>query len=563
MSSTARPFSVNEWHIVPDTLRMFSGGKEVRVEPRVMQVLVYLAQRPGAVVSRQELEDHVWAGMVVGYDAVTNTIIKLRRAFGDTSKPPRFIETIPKTGYRLIANVEVEPQQSDLHDPIAEQPSARKPVIRLRTWLAVASVVIVLALWALWWESGSINSLPLPEEPSIAVMPFINTGNDPRQSYFVDGITEDLITDLSKVSGLFVIARNSSFRYKGKAVDLQTVADELGVQFVLQGSIRRDADQLRINVQLMDSISGRNLWAERYDTGLDELFAVQDELTRHIVSALAVRLSQSELQALQQPDRLDPASYDEFLKGWERYWRFSRDDFAAAEGHFRKALDIDADNSRAHAGLALIYWQAWLQKWHENLGNPHAGWTRARRELKLAMSDPTPLAHSTQSSMLLINRRYEEAIAEAETAISLNKNDPGGYLALANAFSFFGQPGRAIEEAKRGMRLDPNFVAPYLSVVGRAQFDMGLYSDAVDALQRAVAVNPRERDARTVLLAAYGYLGQSAKAEATLAALNAEHEAQALRPFTLDWLTNRWPYRRKVDRDHLLKGLEEAGVPSW
>jgi adenylate cyclase len=561
MPRNARSFYINEWQIDPDALRIASAGKELRLEPRVMRVLVYLAEHPREVVSRQELEDHVWTGMVVGYDALTNTITKLRKALGDSSSEPRFIETIPKTGYRMIATV--TPAEHDAPEPLGELPSMPAQHIRSRWWLAVPAVLVVLALTVFWWRFHPATRLPLPDEPSIAVMPFINTGNDPRQNYFIDGITEDLITDLSNVSGLFVIARNSSFAYKGKAVDVTQVAGELGVRFILQGSLRRDNEQLRINVRLMDGITGRNLWAERYDTELEDLFAVQDEVTRQITSALSVRLTQSERQNLTQRETLDPTSYDEFLKGWERYWRFSREDFAAAEQHFKKALSIDPSNSRAHAGLALIYWQAWRQKWHENFGNPHAGWTRARRELKLAMNNPTPLAHSTQSSMLLINRRYEEAIAEAEKAIQLNKNHAGGYLALADALSYFGRPDDAIEVARKGMRLDPNFVAPYLSVIGRAQFDMGLYEDAVESLSRAIAVNPHERDSRIVLLAAYGYLEESDQARRVLAALNKEHEAQALRPFTMDWLTNRWPYRRPLDRDHLLAGLDKAGVPPW
>ncbi|UHD15836.1 winged helix-turn-helix domain-containing tetratricopeptide repeat protein [Thiocapsa bogorovii] len=561
MTLNSRSFFINEWQVDPGALRIASGGKELRLEPRVMRVLVYLAERPREVVSRQELEDHVWTGMVVGYDAVTNTITKLRKAFGDSSSEPRFIETIPKTGYRMIATV--TPAEDDLREPPRETPSMPAQHSRSRWWMAVPIVVVGLALTAFWWQFQPATRLPLPDEPSIAVMPFINTGNDPRQNYFIDGITEDLITDLSNVSGLFVIARNSSFAYKGKAVDVTQVAGELGVRFILQGSLRRDNEQVRINVRLMDGITGRNLWAERYDTELDDLFAVQDEVTRQITSALSVRLTQAERQHLTQRETLDPDSYDEFLKGWERYWRFSRDDFAVAEQHFKKALSIDPSNSRAHAGLALIYWQAWRQKWHENFGNPHAGWTRARRELKLAMSNPTPLAHSTRSSMLLINRRYDEAIAEAEKAIQLNQNHAGGYLALADALSYSGRPEGAIEMARKGMRLDPNFVAPYLLVIGRAQFDMGLYEDAVESLERAVVVNPHERDAHIVLLAAYGYLGESDQAGRVLAALNEEHEAQALRPFTMDWLTNRWPYRRHVDRDHLLAGLDKAGVPPW
>jgi len=561
MTRNTRVFYINEWQIDPDALRIACGGKELRLEPRVMRVLVYLAERPREVVSRRELEDHVWTGMVVGYDALTNAITKLRKAFGDSSSEPRFIETIPKTGYRMIATV--SPAAPDVPERVGQRPTMPAKRIRSRWWLAVPAGLLVLALAAFWWQDQPASGLPLPDQPSIAVMPFINTGNDAGQNYFIDGITDDLITDLSNVSGLFVIARNSSFAYKGKAVDVTQVARDLGVRYILQGSLRRDDEQVRINVRLMDGMTGRNLWAERYDTGLGDLFAVQDEVTRQITSALSVRLTQSERRQLTQKETLDPASYDEFLKGWERYWRFSRDDFAVAEQHFKKALSIDPSNSRAHAALALIYWQAWRQKWHENFGNPHAGWTRARRELKLAMSNPTPLAHSTQSSMLLINRRYEEAIAEAEKAIQLNQNHAGGYLALADALSYVGRSHEAIEAARKGMRLDPNFVAPYLLVIGRAQFDMGLYQEAVESLERAVAVNPHERNARIVLLAAQGYLGESEQAARVLAALNDEHEAQALRPFTMDWLTNRWPYQRQLDRDHLLAGLSKAGVPPW
>jgi len=561
MTINSRSFFINEWQVDPDALRIACAGEELRLEPRVMRVLVYLAEHRGEVVSRQELEDQVWTGMVVGYDALTNTITKLRKAFGDSSAEPRFIETIPKSGYRMIASV--RPALHGSPEPL-RKPRAMPAKRRWSPgWLALPGILVVLGAAVFWWQVQPVSRLVSSDEPSVAVMPFINTGNDPRQNYFIDGITEDLITDLSNVPGLFVIARNSSFAYKGKAVEVTRVAAELGVRFVLQGSVRRDNEQVRINVRLMDGETGRNLWAERYDTGLADLFAVQDEVTKQITSALSVRLTQSDRKQLTQRETLDPASYDEFLKGWERYWRFSRDDFAVAEKHFKKALAIDPSNSRAHAGLALIYWQAWRQKWHENYGNPHAGWTRARRELKLAMSNPTPLAHSTLSSMLLINRRYEEAIAEAQKAIQINQNHAGGYLALADALSYFGRSREAIEAARKGMRLDPNFVAPYLLVIGRAQFDMALYDDAVESLERAVAVNPHERNARIVLLAAYGYRGESDQAARMLAALNNEHEAQALPPFTMAWLTNRWPYRRQSDRDHLLAGLEKAGVPRW
>ena len=566
MAGKNSAFYIDDWRVDPRSLRISRGDEETRLEPKVMQLLLYMSERPGQVVTRQELEDRVWEGTIVGYDALTNSILKLRKAFGDSSRKPRVIETIPKTGYRLIAAVEAKSIEAD-PAPASDAPLRKFSVWPMGRWLAgtlILAALVVLAAIGYWRsQAGGPVALALPDQPSIAVMPFLNTGNDLRQNYFADGITEDLITDLSKVSELFVIARNSSFRYKGRAVDVAGVAAELGVRFILQGNVRRHEDRVRINVQLTDALEGRNIWAERYDTPLLDLFAVQDRVTRQIIEALSVRLSEFDQARLAQPETYSPASYDEFLKGWERYWRFTPDDFAVAERHFKKALEIDPDNSRAHAGLALIYWQAWQQKWHENFGNPHAGWTRAHRELKLALVNPTPLAHTTHSSMLLYNRRFDQAIAEAEKAVALDRNHAGGYLALATALGYSGQPGRAIETAKRGMRLDPNFVAPYLVVLGRAQLDMGLYRKAVDSLERAIAVNLHDRDAHILLLAALGHLERSERSTTILEALQQEHAAMELPAFTMNWLTNRLPYRRKADRDHLLAGLEKARVPRW
>jgi len=559
-------FSINEWKVSPATLSIQKGEKIVKLEPKVMQVLAFLANQPGEVVTRQELEDHVWKGSLVGYDSVTNTIIKLRKAFGDTPKKHRFIETISKTGYRLTAEV-VRELPAD-KEPAVSQSNKDTPKLKenrtlpLRLLSSLFGIVLLLAAYGLW-SSQKNNALPLPDEPSIAVMPFVNIGNDPEQNYFSDGITEDLITDLSNVSGLFVIARNSSFQYKNKPVDVKSAAKELGVRFILQGNVRRNKNEFRINIQLMDSITDENVWAERYDANTDELFKIQDNITRKIISALSIQLTESDQEVLSKTDTLNLASYDEFLKGWERYWKFSREDFEIAETHFKKALDIDPQNSRAHAALALIYWQAWLQKWHENYGTPHAGWSRAWKELDKAMLNPTPLTHSTMSAMLLINRRYEESIAEAEKAIKLNKNNPSGYLALADAQSYSGLTESAIENAKKGMRLDPNFVAPYLYVIARSQFDIGNYEEASKSLKRALAVNPRDRDASIVLIACYGQLGLIDDAKLVLDRLNKEHKIQKLRPVTIDWLKNRRPYKTIAARDHLFEGMEKAGVPQW
>ena len=559
------PFSLNEWEVSPATLRIRNGDKVIKLEPKVMQVLALLTEHSGEVVSRQMLEENIWPDTIVGYDAVTNTVIKLRKAFGDKSRQPRFIETIPKTGYRLIAEVVThKPADTDT----TGLPSNSKPFYLNRPLLSLIFVFLALgiAVWS-WFSPLSTpkeNQLTLPSKPSLAVMPFLNASNNPQQSYFSDGITEDLITDLSAIPDLFVIARNSSFTYKGQAIDVQQVANELGVRFILQGSVRKDGEMIRINAQLADSNTGANIWAQRYDTRLNDVFSIQDEVTQKIIAALSVKLDQAGRRiSNQQPNSVSAASYDEFLKGWQYYWRFSRNDFAAAEKHFLNALGLDPENSRANAGLALIYWQSWQQKWHENLGNVHAGWRKASQQLEQALRKPTPLAHSTKSAMYLYNRRFEEAITEAEKAIQMNRNHAMGYLALADALAYSGQPGRSIEIARKGMRLDPNFGAPYLQVIGRSQFDMGLYDQAVLSLKRALKFNPSDRNTLIILISSFGHLEQTNGAGAALMTLQQEHQKQKLRPFTIDWLTNRWPYRQKTNRDHLLKGLEKAGVTPW
>lgn len=562
-------FFVAGWKVSPDTLRIKKGEKSEKIEPKVMQVLVLLANRPGEVISRRELEEEVWQGTIVSYDAVTNTVIKLRKAFGDSSKNSSVIQTIPKVGYRLIADVEREetkPSEDHLPELAASQQSVqqkRKPQKQLYWTLIALGFVILAVVFNLLPLSNKHPSLALPDIPSLAVLPLHNIGDNPHQAYFSDGITEDLITDLSNISGLFVIARNSSFQYKGKLVDVKSVADELGVRYILQGSVRRDKTQFRINVQLMDSVADKNIWAERYDGTLENLFKVQDEVTRKIATALSIQLTHNKELSLSKNDTLNVASYDEFLKGWEKYWKFTRDDFAVAEMHFKKALEIDPNNSRAHAALALIYWKAWQLKWHENHGTPHEGWRRANKEIELAMKHPTPLAHSTKSSMLLINRRYEESIAEAEKAIKLNENNAMAYLALAEALNFSGQPGRAIEYAKKGMRLDPNFTRPYLVVIGRSEFDMELYEISNKSLQCETTKNINDCKSLILAIANYGHLAQLDKAQSFITALNKRNIAQKTSKFTIDRLKHRLPYRKKADRDHLFEGLNKAGVPLW
>lgn len=563
IQSEPEDFKVGDWQVSPSTLRISQSNSEIKLEPKVMQVLCYLAKHPNLVISRQTLEEEVWVDMVVGYEALTNTIIKLRKAFDDNSKHPSYIETIPKKGYRLIAKV----QEADQLVAIVNSATLIQRVLRPNLYLYLFLFALFSAVvFASVWRGRVLNqgeTLTLPSVPSIAVMPFLNISNDASQSYFSDGITDDIIIDLSNLSGLFVISRNSVFPYKGKVIDVKSVARILGVQYLLQGSIRREKNTVKIKVQLVDSQNEQTIWGQRFNAKLENLFEVQNEIVRQITSALSVRLTKLDQEKLLSNQTIDLASYDEFLKGWSRYWRFTRKDFAIAETHFKQAIVIDENNARAHAGLALIYWQVWNQKWHNNTGNPHAGWVRAKSALNKAMLKPTSLALSTQSAMLLVNRRYDAAILAAKEAIIINSNKPEGYLALADALGFSGQPGKAIEQAKIGFRLDPNFAAPYLSAIGRSQFDMGLYKQAANTLERANLIHAFDHKSLVVLLASYGQLNELEKAKSTLLNLNTIRKRLQLSPYTIDWIQGRWPYRNKINRDQLVAGLEKAGIQKW
>jgi len=219
---------------------------------------------------------------------------------------------------------------------------------------------------------------------------------------------------------------------------VREVAQTLGVRYILEGSVRRSGNRVRVNTQLINGQSGGQLWAERYDGEMKDVFSLQDRMTNKIITALALKLTAEDKTQLKQADTLSPAAYDEFLRGWELRWRINRESYARAEQHFKNALDIDPGYARAQAALALLYMQIWQQGWHQNAGSQSAGWSRARTHLDAALGKPDPLTHSLRSTMQLHNRRFEQAVEEAQTAVSLNPGSATGYLALAEALSYTG-----------------------------------------------------------------------------------------------------------------------------
>ncbi|MFQ6024742.1 MAG: adenylate/guanylate cyclase domain-containing protein, partial [Acidiferrobacterales bacterium] len=368
--------------------------------------------------------------------------------------------------------------------PVKTQPLSRPSKV-------AAAIVIVLAVaavatmffdrgpWTVGETSKERMALPLPDKPSIAVLPFDNLSDDAKQEYFADGMTDDLITDLSQISGLFVIARNSSFTYKDKAVKVQQVARELGVRYVLEGSVRRAGEEVRINAQLVDAATGGHLWAERYDGRIEDVFGLQDKVTQKIVTALAIKLTTSESEQIARPETTNVAAYEAFLRGRAHTIQDTPDGYTEAITHFEKAVELDPNYGRAYAALGSVYYLAKLRGWHKSVGlSNNEMLRRAYGYLQQAINTPTALAHALASSMALHNGRHEEAISEAERAIALDTNDPSGYVRLAEALTLAGRPKEAVSFVEKAMRLDPHYPPSYLWVLGLAHFGMEQFDKA-------------------------------------------------------------------------------------
>jgi TolB-like protein/class 3 adenylate cyclase/3-mercaptopyruvate sulfurtransferase SseA len=421
-----------------------------------------------------------------------------------------------------------------------------KPAPQSWKRVAVAAVVVVLigvagaVTWLRPWEpttepaSVERMAFPLPDKPSIAVLPFVNMSGDPEQEYFADGMAEDLITDLSKISGLFVISRNSAFTYKGKTVKVRQVAEELGVRYVLEGSVRRAGDEVRINAQLIDATTGGHLWAERYDGTLEDIFDLQDKVTEQIVAALAVSLTGEELAQQTRHATENAAAHDAYLQGWARYKLLTPKDLAEAVPFFEEALRLDPGYAQAHAALAALYWDAYVNDWAFDLDMPSSrAENRANEHLEKALETPTPLAHALQARMMASWGFHDAAVVEAEQAVALDANDAAAHAGLAEALVFAGKPAKAIDAIEIAMRLDPHHPPSYLITLGAAQFGTERYEDAAATFERAVKRNPDNEIPLIYLASAYGHLGRIEDADDVINEANDLRNLQGLGELSL------------------------------
>ena len=445
--------------------------------------------------------------------------------------------------------------------------------------VAIVIALLVAGSAAYWFktqepkvEAASIERMafPLPDKPSIAVLPFTNMSNDAEQEYFADGMTEDLITDISKVSGLFIIARNSVFTYKGKAVKVRQVAEELGVRYVLEGSVQRVGNQVRINAQLIDATTGGHMWAERYDGSLDDVFTMRDGITRKIVDALSVTLTSQEGENRAKVETNNPDARDAFLRGWDRYRQGTPEDYVKAISFFEQAIELEPDYAQAYSALAAVDWNITFNGWVRAIGlSSEKARERSRKSLQKAMEQPSALTYQISSERsALVYPKPDRALKEAGQAIALDANDPAGHIAMAAALLKAGKPAEAVKSVRTAMRLDPIYPAYYLNRLAQAQYAMGQFQDAVETLEKSTIRNPDNDWTYVYLTATYGQLGDTEKAKQAVAKANKLRAKAGWGALTIELAADRsrigsdirYLFKWFGDLKPLRAGLYKAGI---
>jgi adenylate cyclase len=432
------------------------------------------------------------------------------------------------------------------------------------TALAIAAVLLVGAAATIWrfyfrpppMEPASLEKMafPLPDKPSIAVLPFVNMSGDPNQEYFSDGITEEIITALSKIPRLFVIARNSTFTFKGKPVKVQKVAEDLGVRYVLEGSVRKAGDRVRITAQLIDAIAGHHVWAERYDRDMKDIFVLQDEITLKILMALQVKLAEGEQRVLLGKGTNNLDAYLKLLQSGEHAVRFTKEDNVLARQLAEEAIALDPGYAMAYLRLSATHLMDLL---YGSSKSPRESLKLAEELVQKALALDANLAeaHAFLGRIYLTKRQHEKAIAEGERALAMAPNSAFIHAALAFTLRHSGRPEEAIALFKKAIRLNPIPPAWYFSGLGFSYFELGQYEEAMAEFRKALNCAPDSQFSHIGLTATYSKLGRGEEARAAAA------EVLRINPkFSLKQWAKTHMYKDQADLDHFVEALRRAGL---
>jgi adenylate cyclase len=467
------------------------------------------------------------------------------RIYGEGVNIAARIEALAEPGGICISGTAYDQIENKL--PFCFDYLGRKSVKNIKTPIRVYRLLL---------ESSSAMSgrvVELPENPSIAVLPFINMSGDPEQEYFSDGITEDLITDLSKIAGLFVIARNSVFTYKNRPVTAQQVSQELGVRYLLEGSIRKAGERVRITAQFIDGSTGRHLWADRFDRRLGDIFALQDELTQRIIAVLSIKMGEEEHKRLAAKGTRNLAAYDLFLHGLEYINQYTREANEHARITFKKALVLDPGYAIAHEKMGWTYFIEWVMGWSDDPESLNQAFKLGQKAA--AFDALFEGSHCLLGNIYLWRKEHDKAVEFYEKALTLNPNYANGLADLGGVLAFAGRPKEAIELIERALRLDPFF--PYhLFNLGHAYFLCGDYEEALGALGKAISGNPDFPPARAFRAAIFAEMGRDDEARAEVAVILKKSPGTT----TALW-RERLPYKNSEDLERVLVGLRNAGMP--
>ena len=427
--------------------------------------------------------------------------------------------------------------------------------------LFVLALVVALVLWQVYEFSNTEDStsivkeaLPLPDRPSIAVLPFRNLSGDQKQDYFCDGLTEDLITALSKIPDLFVIARNSVFTYKDEQVSVKQVAEELGVQYVLEGSVRAIDERVRITIQLVDSEKGEPLWAERYDRNMEDIFAVQDEVTMQVLTALQVKLTEGEKILALTRSTNDINAYLKWVEGRQHFLRINKEDNIIARKLLEEAIALDQGFSSPHVD------SAWVNLMDIRFGiskSPKESLAEATllAERAISLDESSPFGHCVLGAIFTAKRQHDKAIAQGQKAVALSPGDSLAMAHLGRALSYAGEYEESLLWMKKAIRQDPKALNWYSNIVGHNYLFMGRYREALKVLKESHKNNPKDMTAHLRLVAAYYLAGEEAEARA---------EASKIIEQDPDFSTksiSTWPLKNKSDSDLFADVLKKAGLP--
>ncbi len=484
-------------------------GAPISVEPQVFALIAYLATNPGRILSRDDLIEAVWDGRIVSDSAIASRINTARKILGDDGSAQKIIRTIPKRGFRFEADV--TPAAPD--DAVA--------------------------------TSG---------KPSIAVLAFRNLSGDPEQAYFSDGITDDIIIELTRHRELFVIARQSSFAYRDSSTPMSEIARLLGVQYLLEGSVRRSGQRIRVTAQLVDPESGAHLWAERYDRDIEDIFEVQDEIVAMIVNTLVGEIERESHRRSFSKSAETVNAYDHFLRASELNYRGGSADVQAAREEAKLAIELDPTLARAHALISWTYIAEFLNAWGDDPADTIA---RAQTHALAAVEADgrEPLGHVVLGWVYMCLKQFDRGLVSLRRAVTSNPGNAHYRSLYAFTLAYAGRSEDAISELERAMLQNPGHPDLYNVHYGRALFNLRRYEDAMQVLEKVRTSQPGNGNGIALVAACYAALGRMDDAKEAV-----EEVRRANPKYTLEYARNHLPFGKQTDLEHFIDNLERAGL---